>query len=68
MNGWRLNQKPCQRKRKGSKPIYLNCKWCDTNTSDFVLMSKNDILAQFKMFSCKNVIITGGEPTLSNHA
>lgn len=42
----------------------LNCKWCDTNTSDFVLMSKNDILAQFKMFSCKNVIITGGEPTL----
>ena len=42
----------------------LNCSWCDTNTLKYQEMSVMEIINKIKSFNCKNVIITGGEPTI----
>ncbi len=42
----------------------LACPWCDTNYKDFELQTIHEILAKIKNYSAKNIIITGGEPTI----
>ncbi|AWW35138.1 radical SAM protein [Mannheimia varigena] len=42
----------------------LTCPWCDTNYNQFVAWTLSEILAKVKSYSAKNVIITGGEPTI----
>lgn len=42
----------------------LSCPWCDTPYNDFELWSLQQILAKVRSFSAKNIIITGGEPTI----
>lgn len=42
----------------------LTCPWCDTNYNEFEQWTLNDILAKVQSYSAKNVIITGGEPTI----
>ncbi len=41
----------------------LTCPWCDTNYNQFEQWTLSDILAKVS-YSAKNVIITGGEPTI----
>ncbi|HGO5856569.1 TPA: 7-carboxy-7-deazaguanine synthase QueE [Mannheimia haemolytica] len=42
----------------------LTCPWCDTNYNQFEQWTLSDILAKVRDYSAKNVIITGGEPTI----
>ena len=42
----------------------LACPWCDTDTSRRFALSRDDLLAEVRMFRAKNVILTGGEPTI----
>ena len=43
----------------------LRCPWCDTNYDQFDLMSFEEIFLEIIAFSdTKNVVITGGEPTV----
>ncbi len=42
----------------------LACAWCDTNYHQFDSTSLNDILAKVQSFNAKNIVITGGEPTI----
>lgn len=42
----------------------LTCPWCDTNYNQFVQWTLSDILVKVRGYSAKNVIITGGEPTI----
>ncbi|AHG79160.1 Organic radical activating enzyme [Mannheimia varigena USDA-ARS-USMARC-1388] len=42
----------------------LTCPWCDTNYNQFDTWTLSEILAKVKSYSAKNVIITGGEPTI----
>ncbi|MCW9732365.1 7-carboxy-7-deazaguanine synthase QueE [Avibacterium sp. 20-15] len=42
----------------------LTCPWCDTPYNDFEPWSLQQILAKVRLFSAKNIIITGGEPTI----
>lgn len=42
----------------------LTCPWCDTNYNQFEAWTLSEILAKVKSYSAKNVIITGGEPTI----
>lgn len=42
----------------------LTCPWCDTNYNQFEQWSLTAILAKVQSYSTKNVIITGGEPTV----
>jgi len=45
----------------------LKCKWCDTKYSfegeEYKDMSLKEIINEIKKYKCKNVVITGGEPT-----
>ena len=45
----------------------LACPWCDTDYNRFGTMTLRDILAKVRTFSARNVIITGGEPTIQPH-
>lgn len=45
----------------------LACPWCDTNYNQFEMMSLTAILAKVAQFSARNIIITGGEPTIQPH-
>ncbi|MDK4681248.1 7-carboxy-7-deazaguanine synthase QueE [Kingella negevensis] len=40
------------------------CHWCDTNYNEFGTMSLSHILDKVHGFTAKNIIITGGEPTI----
>lgn len=42
----------------------LACPWCDTDYQTFSLMTLKQIADQVTAFSAKNIIITGGEPTI----
>ncbi|QLB13404.1 organic radical activating enzyme [Bisgaardia hudsonensis] len=42
----------------------LACPWCDTPYNQFHTMSLEEIYAKVRSFSAKNIIITGGEPTI----
>lgn len=42
----------------------LTCPWCDTNYNQFEQWTLNEILAKVRSYTAKNIIITGGEPTI----
>ena len=42
----------------------LDCAWCDTPYNNFKRWSVSQILEKVRSFSSKNIIITGGEPTI----
>jgi organic radical activating enzyme len=42
----------------------LKCSYCDTKHANFKEMTFLDIYHQIRKYNCKNVILTGGEPTL----
>ena len=42
----------------------LHCDFCDTQHGRFIEMSVEQILQKIKEYDCKNIIWTGGEPTL----
>lgn len=42
----------------------LTCPWCDTPYNEFSLLTFLQILQKVRSFSAKNIIITGGEPTI----
>lgn len=42
----------------------LACPWCDTPYNDYFNLSMSELLKQIECFDCKNIIITGGEPTI----
>ena len=45
----------------------LACTWCDTDYLKFTMMSLSDILGRLKNYAARNIIITGGEPTIQPH-
>ncbi|MCF7530417.1 7-carboxy-7-deazaguanine synthase QueE [Neisseria lisongii] len=45
----------------------LACSWCDTDYLTFEMMSLNEILGRLKNHTARNIIITGGEPTIQPH-
>lgn len=45
----------------------LACSWCDTDYLTFAMMSLHDILGRLKDYTARNIIITGGEPTIQPH-
>lgn len=42
----------------------LKCSFCDTDHEEGVLMTDDDLLAEISKYPAKNVILTGGEPSL----
>lgn len=42
----------------------LACPWCDTNYNQFEMKSLDEIMQTVQNFTAKNIIITGGEPTI----
>ena len=42
----------------------LSCPWCDTDVAPRFEISLGDLLDEVAMFKTKNVILTGGEPTI----
>lgn len=45
----------------------LACPWCDTDYLKFNMMGLQDILGRLKSYTARNIIITGGEPTIQPH-
>lgn len=45
----------------------LACSWCDTDYLRFEMMSLHEILGRLKNHRARNIIITGGEPTIQPH-
>jgi organic radical activating enzyme len=44
----------------------LNCVWCDTEHVNFKEIDEFEILKEIDRLNCKNIIFTGGEPTIYN--
>ncbi|ABR75365.1 radical SAM protein [Actinobacillus succinogenes] len=42
----------------------LACPWCDTPYNEFAALTFSQIIQKVRSFSAKNIIITGGEPTI----
>lgn len=45
----------------------LACTWCDTDYLRFGMMGLQEILGRLKTYAARNIIITGGEPTIQPH-
>ena len=45
----------------------LACAWCDTDYLTFEMMRLSDILGRLQTHAARNIIITGGEPTIQPH-
>ncbi|UOO81586.1 7-carboxy-7-deazaguanine synthase QueE [Uruburuella testudinis] len=45
----------------------LACSWCDTDYLKFDMMHLSEILGRLKNHTARNIIITGGEPTIQPH-
>ncbi|WP_373740288.1 7-carboxy-7-deazaguanine synthase QueE [Neisseria sp.] len=45
----------------------LACSWCDTDYLTFDMMGLADIMGRLKKYAARNIIITGGEPTIQPH-
>ncbi|STZ76792.1 7-carboxy-7-deazaguanine synthase QueE [Bergeriella denitrificans] len=45
----------------------LACSWCDTDYLTFKMLSLSEILGRLKNHTARNIIITGGEPTIQPH-
>ncbi|WP_274584633.1 7-carboxy-7-deazaguanine synthase QueE [Neisseria leonii] len=45
----------------------LACPWCDTDYRTFGMMALHDILGRLNAYTARNIIITGGEPTIQPH-
>lgn len=41
----------------------LKCSWCDTDYSEKMSLTEDEILEEIRKYGCYNVILTGGEPT-----
>ncbi|MFZ1080953.1 MAG: 7-carboxy-7-deazaguanine synthase QueE [Candidatus Kryptoniota bacterium] len=57
--------------RKGSANIFvrlahcnLKCTFCDTEFESYRELKIEDLLEECKLFACKNIVFTGGEPLL----
>lgn len=44
----------------------LDCSWCDTDYSEKMKYQPKDIWEEINENSCKNVVLTGGEPSLQD--
>lgn len=44
----------------------LKCPWCDTDWKKYKELTIQEIIKEISKYNCKNVIITGGEPTISD--
>lgn len=43
----------------------LSCRYCDTPYNDVNMeLSENELISELEKYPCKNLILTGGEPTL----
>ncbi|NBI43173.1 radical SAM protein [[Haemophilus] felis] len=42
----------------------LACPWCDTNYNDYETKTLAEIMQTVRRFTARNIIITGGEPTI----
>lgn len=42
----------------------LHCSYCDTRHQEFSEMTEAEIVEQVKQYPARNIVITGGEPTL----
>lgn len=42
------------------------CSWCDTKHETYTDESISNIISKIKRYKCKNVIFTGGEPTIQD--
>jgi 7-carboxy-7-deazaguanine synthase len=40
----------------------LKCSYCDTNTNSYKEFTLNELMESIKKISCKNILLTGGEP------
>jgi 7-carboxy-7-deazaguanine synthase len=44
----------------------LSCPWCDTDHSEYYLLTADEMLTQVRKFNIDSVILTGGEPSIRN--
>lgn len=42
----------------------LKCSWCDTQHKKHALLTEEEIVAILHQNNCKNIVITGGEPSI----
>lgn len=42
----------------------LKCPFCDTDHESGIMMSDDEIIAEVSKYPCRNVVLTGGEPSL----
>lgn len=46
----------------------LKCAYCDTDFTQKIKLTYKELLQEIKKYSCKTIILTGGEPTIQNIA